>query len=85
MVVVLRRCACYISPPFSFSFHLCSSPLLLNQVPHDLSVPSIVEHIHSPNPVKQLAGVESCRKLLSRERNPPLDSIIQYVHPSPPS
>ena len=46
------------------------------QIPLDLSIPSILENISSPNPQNQLAGVQSCRKLLSKERNPPLDAII---------
>ncbi|KAL5457708.1 hypothetical protein EMCRGX_G034995 [Ephydatia muelleri] len=47
------------------------------QVSLDLSIPAIVENVFSSNPVNQLAGVQSARKLLSREKNPPLDSIIQ--------
>ena len=46
------------------------------QIPLDLSIPAILENISSPNPQNQLAGVQSCRKLLSKERNPPLDAII---------
>lgn len=47
------------------------------QIPIDLSIPFIVENIQSTNPQRQMAAVQSCRKLLSKERNPPLDSIIQ--------
>lgn len=59
---------CYISTSVSL--------LLCVQVPLDLSIPAILENISSPNPQNQLAGVQSCRKLLSKERNPPLDAII---------
>ena len=47
------------------------------QIPLNLSIPAIVENVSSPNPQNQLAGVQSCRKLLSKEKNPPLDSIIE--------
>lgn len=47
------------------------------QVTVDLSIPSIVENINSTNPLNQYAGVQSCRRLLSKERNPPLDNIVQ--------
>lgn len=38
-----------------------------------------LQNVMSTDPQHQLAGVQSCRKLLSKERNPPLDSIIEYV------
>lgn len=47
------------------------------QIPLDLSIPSIVENVRSPNVQKQLSGVQSCRRLLSKEVNPPLDSVIE--------
>lgn len=49
------------------------------QIPLDLSIPAILENVSSPNLQNQLAGVQSCRKLLSKERNPPLDAIIASV------
>ena len=57
-------------------FSLSPPSLCTTQIPLDLSIPSILENISSSNPQNQLAGVQSCRKLLSKERNPPLDAII---------
>ncbi|CAI8046290.1 Importin subunit alpha-1, partial [Geodia barretti] len=45
-------------------------------VPLDLSLPAIVSNINSLNPEAQLSGVQSCRKLLSKEKNPPIDAVI---------
>lgn len=47
------------------------------QQPLDLSVPAIVANLSSADPQNQLSGVQACRRLLSKERNPPLDSIIE--------
>jgi importin subunit alpha-2 len=45
-------------------------------VPLDLSLPAIVANVTSLNPQAQFAGVQSCRKLLSKEKNPPIDAVI---------
>lgn len=46
-------------------------------VPLDLSLPAIVKNLNSSDVMCQLSGVQSCRKLLSRERNPPVDIILE--------
>jgi hypothetical protein len=45
-------------------------------VPLDLSLPAIISNINSPSPEAQFSGVQSCRKLLSKEKNPPIDAVI---------
>ena len=40
-------------------------------------LPQLVEAVHSPDPQRQLEAVIAFRKLLSIERNPPIDDVIQ--------
>lgn len=49
----------------------------LHNIPQDSSIPTIVENVMSANPANQLVGVQTARRLLSREKNPPLDTIIK--------
>ena len=41
------------------------------------SLETIVEKAKSPEPATQLAAVQAARKLLSSDRNPPIDALIQ--------
>lgn len=41
------------------------------------SLQSIVENSASPNPTTQLGAVQAARKLLSKDRNPPIDELIE--------
>lgn len=41
-----------------------------------LSIDEIVNHINSSDETLQLAAVQTCRKLLSRERDPPINDMI---------
>lgn len=42
----------------------------------NLSLDEIVVGIHSNNPQLQFTAVQAIRKMLSRERNPPIDTVI---------
>ena len=42
----------------------------------NLSLDEIVRHIYSGVPKQEFNAVQSIRKMLSRERNPPIDTII---------
>jgi len=43
----------------------------------DASLQSIVENARGGDPATQLGAVQAARKLLSRDRNPPIDDLIQ--------
>ncbi|XP_052894160.1 importin subunit alpha [Anopheles moucheti] len=55
-----------------------TSPLQENnaQSPVALKFEEIMQFIRSGNPEKELAAVQAARKMLSREKNPPIDKII---------
>lgn len=44
--------------------------------PIQMSIEDIMTHIHSSNPTLQSKAVQSVRKMLSREKNPPIDTVI---------
>jgi len=41
-----------------------------------LSLPEIVAGVRSSNSDSQFAATQSCRRMLSRERKPPIDSVV---------
>ncbi|XP_055904955.1 importin subunit alpha [Eupeodes corollae] len=48
------------------------------QSPVQMSVDEIVSAMNSPDPDRQFAGTQAARKMLSRERNPPIDMMIGH-------
>jgi len=61
---------------------LTSPDNALNMVP-SMTLEEIINTIYSTDPAQQLAATQATRKMLSRERNPPINSIITagVVHP----
>lgn len=57
-----------------------TSPLkeLNGQSPVLLSVDEIVAAMNSEDPERQFVGMQQARKMLSRERNPPIDVMISH-------
>ncbi|XP_055638855.1 importin subunit alpha [Toxorhynchites rutilus septentrionalis] len=55
-----------------------TSPLQENnsQSPVALKLEDILAHVHSGNPQKEFAAIQAARKMLSREKNPPIDTMI---------
>lgn len=48
------------------------------QSPHpNMSLDEIVENIQNASPAMQFHAVQAIRKMLSRERNPPIDTVIE--------
>jgi importin subunit alpha-2 len=43
----------------------------------NMSLEDIVTNIQNPNPNMQFQAVQAVRKMLSRERNPPIDIVIE--------
>ncbi|KAM7354079.1 karyopherin subunit alpha [Cochliomyia hominivorax] len=48
------------------------------QSPVQMTVDEIVAAMHSTDPERQFAGMQAARKMLSRERNPPIDLMIGH-------
>ncbi|THD27296.1 Importin subunit alpha [Fasciola hepatica] len=48
-----------------------------NEKPTLLNLEAIIANVHNDDPVVQLLVVQSARKLLSSDRNPPIDELIQ--------
>lgn len=57
-----------------------TSPLkeVNGQSPKQMSVDEIVMAMNSNDPERQFQGVQGARKMLSRERNPPIDLMIGH-------
>lgn len=57
---------------------IITSPLQENnaQSPVTLKLEDILNYVHSGNPQKEFTAVQAARKMLSREKNPPIDSMI---------
>ena len=54
------------------------SPLSENKPAQpQLTVEEIQNGIQSPDPARQLQATQAARKILSRERNPPIDVMIK--------
>ena len=51
--------------------------ILLEQQATIMSLPEIATGVQSSNSDEQFAATQSCRRLLSRERKPPIDDVIQ--------
>lgn len=43
-----------------------------------MSVEEIVQYMNSNEAEKQFAGTQAARKMLSRERNPPIDLLVGH-------
>lgn len=43
----------------------------------NLTLDEIVANFQNPNPSLQFVAVQAVRKMLSRERNPPIDTVIE--------
>jgi importin subunit alpha-1/8 len=41
-----------------------------------MTLDDIIANIQNPNPTMQFQAVQAVRKMLSRERNPPIDTVI---------
>ena len=50
--------------------------MIEQQVPI-LSLPEIISGIQSSDSDLQFAATQSCRRILSRERKPPIDDVVQ--------
>lgn len=48
------------------------------QSPVQMTVDEIVAAMQSTDPERQFAGMQAARKMLSRERNPPIDLMIGH-------
>lgn len=57
-----------------------TSPLkeINGQSPAQMTVDEIVASMHSSDKDRQFAGMQAARKMLSRERNPPIDLMIGH-------
>lgn len=55
--------------------HNTSAEQALNMAP-SMTLEQIIDTIQSQDPAQQLAATQATRKMLSRERNPPINSII---------
>jgi importin subunit alpha-1/8 len=44
--------------------------------PISMTIEEILNHIQSNNPTLQYKAVQTVRKMLSREKNPPIDTVI---------
>lgn len=42
-----------------------------------LSIDEIVNYMNSSDEVSQLMAIKTCRKLLSRDQNPPINDVIE--------
>lgn len=42
-----------------------------------ISLPELIENIKSSDPTTQLLATQTCRKLLSREKDPPINDMIE--------
>jgi importin subunit alpha-1/8 len=47
------------------------------QIGTPMTLDDIMSHIMHPHPEMQFNAVQSVRKMLSRERNPPIDTVIE--------
>lgn len=54
-----------------------TSFLLLSSIQQNTSYAQIVQNASSDQPTLQLGAVQTARKLLSSDRNPPIDSLIE--------
>ena len=50
---------------------------MLQNVAPLMSMVDIIAGIQGNDPVRQFQATQQCRKLLSRERQPPIDDILQ--------
>jgi importin subunit alpha-1/8 len=46
------------------------------------SIEEIVNHLNSSNETLQLTAIQTCRKLLSRKRDPPINDMIEAIEGS---
>lgn len=67
----------YSSVIIPYASFVTSFLLKLSSIQQNTSYAQIVQNASSDQPTLQLGAVQTARKLLSSDRNPPIDSLIE--------